>query len=139
MEGLLIAKSNGTKRKLLMVDEDRRDLRHYARILELGGFEVQGVASYEEGAACLLRENFDLAVVGQEGPEFVSRPVVVHAAQVDPGVPVIVLTRFVNWDCVLQVMRLGAVGCHRKALSPSKLAELATKAIRSRPVKAEFA
>ena len=37
-----------------MVDEARRDLRYYSRILELRGFEVQRVASYEEGAACLL-------------------------------------------------------------------------------------
>jgi len=137
MEHALTIQSNGTKRKLLMVDEDRRDLQYYSRILELGGFEVQRVASYEEGVACLLRENFDLAVVGQEGPEFVGRPLVVQAAQADPGVPVLVLTRFVNWDCVLQAMRLGAVGCHLKSLSPSKLAELAIKAIRSLPVKAE--
>ena len=139
MERAPIAQSNGTKGKLLMVDEDRRDLRYYSRILELEGFEVQGVASCEEGVASLLRENFDLAVVGQEGPAFVGRPLVVYAAQTDPGLPVLVLTRFVNWDCVLQVMRLGAAGCHLKSLSPSELGELAIKAIRSRPVKAEVA
>ena len=137
MERALTIQSNGTKRKLLVVDENRRDLQYYSRILELGGFEVQRVASCEEGVACLLRENFDLAVVGQEGPEFVGRPLVAQAAQAAPGVPVLVLTRFVNWDCVLQVMRLGAAGCHLKSLSPSKLAELAIKAIRSRPAKAE--
>ena len=65
------------------------------------------------------------------------RPLVVQAAQADPGVPVLVLTRFVNWDCVLQALRLGAAGLHRKSLTPSKLSELALKAVRPRSVEAE--
>jgi DNA-binding NtrC family response regulator len=139
MERTLAVPSNGTKRRLLLVDQDLSDLRHYSRILEQGGFEVHGLASCEEGAACLLRENFDLVVVGQEGPEFTARPVVAQAAQTHPIVPVIVLSHYVNWDCVLQALRLGAAGFHRKSLSPSKLAELAIKAIRPRSVEAEVA
>jgi DNA-binding NtrC family response regulator len=137
MERTLAVPSNGTKRRLLLVDQNFSGLRHYSRILEQGGFEVNGLASCEEGAACLLRENFDLVVVVQEGPDFTARPVVAQAAQTDPRVPVLVLSHYVNWDCVLQALRLGAAGFHRKSLSPSKLSELANKAIRPHSVEAE--
>ena len=139
MERALPNHSNGAKRKLLMVDEDRSDLRYYSRILEVGGLEVQGVASCAEAVECMRFESFDLVVVGQEGPAFEGWPVVEQATQADPKVPLLVLTRFVNWDSVMEVIRLGVVGCHRKSLDPSKLAALVIKAIRSRPAEAGVA
>lgn len=130
MERNVALPSSGTKRRLLLVDQDFLDLRLYSRILEQDGFEVHSLESYEEGAACLLRDNFDLVVVGHEGPEFTARPVVAPAAQTDPRAPVSVLSHNVTWDCVLQVLRQGAAGIHRKSLSSSKLAELAIMALR---------
>lgn len=137
MLGTLSVPSNGTKRRLLLVEQDLLDLRQFSRILELGGFDVHGLASCEDGVACLLRENFDLVVVCQEGPEFTAGSVVAQAAQTDPRVPVLVLSQNVNWDCVLQALRLGAAGIHRKSLTPSKLAELAMKATRPHSVGTE--
>ena len=78
-------------------------------------------------------------MVGQQGPEFTARPVVTQAAQTEPRVPVLVLSHYVNWECVLEALRLGAFGFHRKSLIPSKLSELALKAIRPRSVEAEVA
>ena len=131
--------SSGPKRRLLLVDQDFWDLRHYSRILEQVGYEVHSLESYEEGVACLLHDHFDLVVVGQEGPEFTARPVVAQAAQTEPRAPVLVLSHNVTWDCVLQALRQGAAGIHRKSLSRSKLAELAMKALRPRSVGADTA
>jgi DNA-binding NtrC family response regulator len=139
LERNTVLPSNGPKRRLLLVDQDFWDLQHYSRILEQDGFEVDGQESYEAGVASLACGNFDLVVVGQEGPEFTCRPVVAQAAQTDPSLPVLVLSHNVSWDCVLQAMRLGAVGIHRKAQIRSKLAELAMKALRPRPVEAGIA
>ena len=139
MERNVALPSSGPKRRLLLVDQDFWDLRHYSRIFEQDGFEVHGLESYEVGAACLLRDHFDLVVVGQEGPEFAARRVVAQAAQTDPRVPVLVLSHNVTWDCVLHVLRQGAAGIHRKSLSRSKLTELAMKALRPRSVEAGIA
>lgn len=139
MDRTLAVPSSRTKRRLLIVDRNFSDLRYYSRIFEQGGFEVRSLASYEEGTTCLLNERFDLVVVGQVGPEFAARPVLAQAVQAEPRLPVLVLSHCVDWDCVLQAMRMGAAGIHRKSLSPSKLAELAMKALRPRSVEAGIA
>lgn len=117
--------------RLLLVDQNGYDLRYYSWILEAEGFEVVGFTDCAKATTCLLQEDFDLVVAGQKGPDFELAywSVVSEAAKKDPKVPVLLLTRFVNWDCVLRVMRLGAVGCHQKALGRSKLTDLVTRAV----------
>jgi DNA-binding NtrC family response regulator len=137
LERNTISRSSGPKRRLLLVDQDSSDLQHYSKILRQDGFEVYDHRSYEAGVASLACGNFDLVVVGQEGPAFTAGPVLTQAAQSDPRVPVLVLSHYINWDSVLQAFRLGAAGIHRKSLAPSKLAELAMKAIQHRSVRAE--
>jgi DNA-binding NtrC family response regulator len=51
------------KGKLLLVDDDLKDLQHYSAILDELGYEVRAFSSYGEAAACLEREIFDMVVV----------------------------------------------------------------------------
>ncbi|MGD0224265.1 MAG: hypothetical protein ABSF71_18200 [Terriglobia bacterium] len=51
------------KGKLLLVDEDTKDLRHYSNLLDELGYEVRAFSSYGDAAACLEREMFDMVVV----------------------------------------------------------------------------
>ncbi len=52
-----------SKGKLLLVDEDKKDLQHYSQVLDELGYEVRAFSSYGEAAACLEREMFDMVVV----------------------------------------------------------------------------
>lgn len=52
-----------SKGKLLLVDEDTKDLRHYSHVLDELGYEVRAFSSYGEAAACLEHEMFDMVVV----------------------------------------------------------------------------
>jgi DNA-binding NtrC family response regulator len=51
------------KGKLLLVDDDVKDLQRYSAILDELGYEVKAFSSYGEAAACLEREIFDMVVV----------------------------------------------------------------------------
>jgi len=51
------------KGKLLLVDDDVKDLLHYSAILDEVGYEVRAFSSYGEALACLEREIFDMVVV----------------------------------------------------------------------------
>ena len=51
------------KGKLLLVDNDVRDLQHYSAFLDDLGYEVKAFSSYGEAAECLEREIFDMVVV----------------------------------------------------------------------------
>jgi DNA-binding NtrC family response regulator len=51
------------KGKLLLVDDNVKDLQHYSAVLDELGYEVKAFSSYGEAAACLEREIFDMVVV----------------------------------------------------------------------------
>jgi len=51
------------KGKLLLVDDDVKDLQHYSAVLDELGYDVRAFSSYGEAAACLEREIFDMVVV----------------------------------------------------------------------------
>ncbi len=52
--------SNG---RLLLVDENVKNLELYSALFLQRGYEVRSFSSYGEAAACLEREIFDLVVV----------------------------------------------------------------------------
>jgi DNA-binding NtrC family response regulator len=49
--------------KLLLVDDDMRDLLHYSVVLDRLGYDVKAFSTYGEAAACMEREIFDMVVV----------------------------------------------------------------------------
>ena len=55
------------KGKLLLVDDNVKELRHYRAVFDEAGYEVRAFSSYGEAAACLEREMFDMVVVKPGG------------------------------------------------------------------------
>jgi len=80
------------KRRLLVVDEDLDDLLYYSAVLQHHGYEVRSIPSYSDGATCLEREDFDLIIVSQGGPNFEGRRVLARAIEKDRRTPVLVFT-----------------------------------------------
>jgi DNA-binding response OmpR family regulator len=119
------------KRKVLLVDEDSRDLQYYASLLKNLGFEVQTCDSYGAGARCLERETFDFVVVSQGSRAFEGRTVLERVVSIDRHIPVLILTRSVEMACYLDAMQLGAVDYLEKPLGPTEFAHVVTTHLRS--------
>ena len=110
-----------TRRKLLLVEEDSRDLRYYTAILEQHGYEVNGCPSYAEGLRSLGGGSFDFIIVSQGSRAFEGRTLLERVLTIDRRTPVLVLTRCVDMGCYLEAMQMGAVDYLEKPLAPSDL------------------
>lgn len=124
------APSEEQRLRLLLVDEDVKDLEYYAEILRYLGYEVRPVNSYARAAAALGHERFDLVILDQGGSGFEGRPVLVRAVEVDRHVPVLVLTRAVDADCCIEALDTGAYEYVQKPLTTAEVRELVSDYLR---------
>jgi len=113
-----------TRRKLLLVEEDFRDLRYYAAVLQEQGYEVRTCASYGEGLRSVGGESFDFIIVSQGSRAFEGRTLLERILTIDRRTPVLVLTRCVDMRCYLEAMQMGAVDYLEKPLAPPDLARV---------------
>jgi len=109
------------KGRVLVVDEDSRDLKFYRLVLEGQGFEVFTCASYEAALSFLDHEPFDLVLVSQGSNAFEGRVVVDRAMQLDRHRAVLVVTQSVDMGCYLEAMQMGAADYLEKPLAPAEL------------------
>jgi len=109
------------RKRLLLVDEDLEDLLYYSSVLQYQGYEVRSVPSYQDGAAWVGRENFDLILVSQGSSSFEGRSVLARAIERDRHTPVVVLFRTVDIPCYLEAMQGGALDYLEKPLVPSDI------------------
>jgi len=120
------------RRRLLVVDEDLDDLAYYSAFLQHQGYEVRSIPSYEDGAAWVEREEFDLILVSQGSPDFEGRSVLARAIEKDRHAPVVVLSRSIDMPCYIEAMQSGALDYMQKPLLPSEIGELVRKYLRTR-------
>lgn len=111
-------------RKVLLVNEDRIELRYYAGVLQQHGYDVRSCTSYAEGVRCLESEHFDFVLVDQGSPGFEGRSVLERASAIDRHTPMLVVTRCLDMNCYLEAMQLGAFDYVEKPLSASDIARL---------------
>jgi len=108
-EGIEQDVSIGHRVKILLVDENKKDLANYQSILRQAGYQVRAYPSYDEALAALTSERFDLVVVNQGGPDFEGKAILQRAIEMDRQLPMLVLTRCLDMGCYLEAMQLGAV------------------------------
>jgi DNA-binding response OmpR family regulator len=108
--------------KILLVDEDMRDLEYYRSALQNQGFEIRSCSSYVEGVNCLKRETFDFIVVDQGSLAFEGRVVLERVIEIDRRTPVLILTRCHHMACYLDAMQMGAVDYIEKPVTPREVA-----------------
>jgi len=115
------------KGRLIVVDEDRKDLSYYSAILTLAGYEVRGISSFSDGAAFLEQERFDLVIVSQGGAAFEGQAVLARAIELDRRTPVLVLTYNPDVKTYMDAMQLGARDYVEKPLAPAEISKLVAK------------
>jgi DNA-binding response OmpR family regulator len=94
-------------KKVLLIDDDARDLDHLCHVLQDEGREVFTCTDYDLGARLGASGLFDLIVVGQGGREFRGRTVIERVRELQPCPSVVVVARSVDMSCYLQAMELG--------------------------------
>jgi DNA-binding response OmpR family regulator len=112
------------KTRILLVDEEARDLKLYRLVLEGQGFEVRACSSYESGVRSLNAEPFDFVLVSQGSLAFEGRVVLDRAVELDRHRAVLVVTRCIEMGCYLEAMQMGAVDYLEKPLAPKELLRL---------------
>jgi len=108
------------EKKIMLVDGDTSDLEFYSSVLQHQGYEVVACASYAAALRVLEREDFDLVVVNQGGPEFEGRCVLESVKQGRRNVPVLVLANHADMGNYLKAMEMGATDYFEKAVNPSE-------------------
>jgi DNA-binding NtrC family response regulator len=119
------------RRKLLVVDEDLKDLLYYSAILQHQGYEVHSIPSYKDGVAWVEREDFDLILVSQGSSNFEGRSVLARAIEKNRHAPVVVLSRYVDTPCYIEAIQSGALDYMEKPSVPSEIAQLVRKYLRT--------
>ena len=106
--------------RVLLVDEDEKDLKYFITLLGRMGYSVRAFLNYREAEGCLEHEHFDFVIVSQGSPAFETRDLVQRTLARDRHKPVVVLTRCLEMNCYLEAMRLGAADYLEKPLTPTE-------------------
>jgi DNA-binding NtrC family response regulator len=112
--------------RVLLVDEDAKDLKYFTTLLGRMGYAVRAFVNYREAEGCLEHEHFDFAIVSQGSPAFETHHLVQLTLARDRHTPVVVLTRCLEMNCYLEAMQLGAVDYLEKPLAPGEFEHLVT-------------
>ena len=110
----------GQRLKVLLVDEDPRDLNYTRSLLEKQGCEVRTCSSFGDAIRHLVSERFDFVVMDQGSDRLECRAAIEHATGPNRRTPVLVLARCHDMVRYLEAMQLGAVDYLEKPLTSSQ-------------------
>lgn len=114
----------GKQARILLVNEDLREIAYYRAILQKLGCKVRASSSFAEGVRRLGYEPFDLIMVDQGSGGFEGRKVLAEAMEVDVELRVLVLARSYDKGCHLEAMRSGALDYLEGPLSAADIVSL---------------
>ncbi|MBZ5698484.1 MAG: response regulator [Acidobacteriia bacterium] len=108
-------------RKVLIFDEDNKDLARHAEPFEAHGFEVHKCMSVETAMRCVEREEFDLALVDQGTLAFEGLRVIKHLVRYNSRTPFLVVARCKDTLCHQQALALGAMDYLEKPVPTAEI------------------
>ena len=112
--------SSSSGERVLLVDEDEHDLRHFTMLLEQMDFSVWAFTDYREAERFLAQGNFDLVIVGQGGSDLETCRLAQFTLGRERYTPVVVLTRRLEIKGYVRAMQLGASEYLEKHLTPTE-------------------
>ena len=108
-------------RKVLIFDEDNKDLAQHAEPFEAHGFEVHKCMSVETAMRCVEREEFDFALVDQGSLAFEGLRVIKHLVRYNSCTPFLVVARCKDTLCYQQALALGAMDYLEKPVPTARI------------------
>ncbi len=110
-----------TNRRILVADDETNVVKSCVKMLELNGFETQGVTGGADAIDLYKEESFDLALVDLRMPEVGGLEVLTAIKEYDPDATVIIFTAYGTKENVVEAFRLGAAEFLEKPLETDAL------------------
>jgi len=112
--------------KVMLVDEDTRDLKHLTSLMEGMGHSVHAFSDHREAERCLEDGNFDLVIMCQGSPVLETHRLTRFTTGRNRYTPVVVLARQPDIKGYVEAIQHGASDYLEKPLSPEGLERLVT-------------
>ena len=122
----------------ILVIDDEESLRHaLARGIQRAGFSSVEVGTGRAGVDAFLGGGFDAVLTDMKLPDLNGLDVVAILTEMDPGVPVVVMTGYGTMDTALDAMRRGARDYVQKPFSVDDVVRVLGRAIEERRMNRE--
>ncbi len=107
--------------KVLIVDDEPHVVKSCTRMLQLAGFEAQGVTSGAEAIALYRQSPFDLVLTDLRMPDMDGLQVLTEIREYNPDASVVIFTAYGTKESVVEALRLGAREFLEKPLDAKQL------------------
>ena len=123
--------------RILLVDDEPDMLENCSRILSRQGHTCMTAGNGREALAILERERPDVLVTDLKMPEMDGMALLRHAHELDPTLPVIMLTAFATIESAVAAVKEGAFDYLPKDFSVDQLRVAVERALRHRGLQVE--
>lgn len=122
---------------ILVVDDEINICRSVERILSKIGLRVRTAADGQEALRLLESEPFDAVLTDLKMSRLGGMEVLRRAKELNPLIPVIVMTGYASVSSAVEVMKLGAVDYLPKPFTPDEIRAVVRQALAARPSSGE--
>ena len=126
-----------SRARVLVVDDEPDMVENCARVLQRGGYEVLSATDPRRGLAMLESERPDLLLTDLKMPEVDGMELLRRARELDPALPVIMITAFATIESAVAAVREGAFDYLPKTFSVDQLQVAVDRALRHRGLQHE--
>ena len=121
--------------QIVYVEDDASVRNSLTQTLELAGFTVHACATAEASLKFLSPELRGIVLSDVQLPKMSGLDLLHHTLQIDPEIPVILVTAHGDVDMAVQAMRAGAYDFIEKPFAPERLVDVATRALEKRALR----
>ena len=121
---LRLPQSSPLGHRVMLVDEDTRDLKYFTSLLESVGLSVQAFSDHREAEGYLEHGDFDLVIMCQGSPVLETCRLTRFTTGRNRYTPVVVPSRHPEIKCYVEAIQHGASDYLEKPLSPVELERL---------------
>jgi DNA-binding NtrC family response regulator len=119
--------------QILVVDDEINICRSVEKILSKVGIRVRSALNGEEALSLLAAETFDAVLTDLKMSRLGGMEVLRRAKELNPGLPVIVMTGYASVSSAVEVMKLGAVDYLPKPFTPDEIRAVVRQALSGAP------
>lgn len=121
--------TSSDKPKILVVDDEINICRSVEKILSKAGIRVRTALNGLDALTLLESEPFDAVLTDLKMSRMGGMEVLRRAKEINPGIPVIVMTGYASVSSAVEVMKLGALDYLPKPFTPDEIRAVVRQAL----------
>ena len=127
-----VRRSEGTRARILVTDDDPVSCELFAEVLEGEGYRVDRALSGEDALQQLHRETYALLLVDVRLPGMSGLEVTREVRATHPDLPIVVMTAFGSMEIAIEAIREGAFDYTSKPMNLEELKRTVSRALAQR-------